>query len=371
MEKIKGNKLIGFSYLRVLCVFLIVFGHMFGQTIAAQWHLSDGIATFLLLNILGDGVRFAINCFIMISAWFLIDKSFSGARFVNAWLMTFIINVVITVAMIIAGKASFMSVFSLQAFLPIIGRPQWYMCEYLILLLIFPYLNLVIRNISRRQHRAIIYTGLILIVAIETCLIIPISFTVPLFSEFIWFVFVYFIIAYLKIYEDCMWNRLSKISLIVVLVMAYGLIVALFVISDVNGSNSIIYMANHFKTDYAALLGFVCSLCLFQIAVKINNADSKKSSLIELLARNSGYIYIIHSVPVLWRSDLFNFWNEFFFINKWYEKDLLLIGMIVATIGVSLIGAFVGETCTNIVIPKMMRFRLIQTIIIKLDQVYE
>ena len=58
--------------------------------------------------------------------------------------------------------------------------------------------------------------------------------------------------------------------------------------------------------------------------------------------RNTGYTYMIHAVPVLWRFD-FKIWENIFQISYWYEKGLIYFAVPLIMILIIAVGCIIGE----------------------------
>ena len=55
------------------------------------------------------------------------------------------------------------------------------------------------------------------------------------------------------------------------------------------------------------------------------------SKFFSYIAKSTGVIYIIHSVPVFYRYPDYRLWENIFHISYWYKIGLLPIAMIVIT----------------------------------------
>lgn len=201
---------------------------MQSQSFMMDMSIKDGLCDYLFETIFGNAERKAINGFIMISFWYLIGRKFSAKRFVTTWFMVFVLNVLITILMFLSSAVPFSAVFFIQAFLSIIGRPQWYMCEYLLLLLTIPFLNRMLDSLNIRAIRLLLIIGAVFIIGSAT--IIPIEYTQLMFSEYIWFLYIFVLMGYCKktnarfIKNDNNW--------LIIAAIAYLFIVALMLIGN-------------------------------------------------------------------------------------------------------------------------------------------
>ena len=82
MKKELTNRKSNFELLRIIAMMLIVMGHLGGQGFESDI-LSKSKQIFVVL--VGSGARIAVNLFLMIGIWFMIEASFSGARIMKLY----------------------------------------------------------------------------------------------------------------------------------------------------------------------------------------------------------------------------------------------------------------------------------------------
>ena len=126
--------------LRVFAMVAIVIGHFSDQA---------GLAT---LPIARNGARIAVNVFLLISCWFLVDRQFSFKRVIKTYLEIFIYSIALTVAaMAISGVASVGFRDIMQGLVPFYGRSLWYGSAYISLLLFKPFLDVLLKQSRKFQ----------------------------------------------------------------------------------------------------------------------------------------------------------------------------------------------------------------------------
>ena len=76
----------------------IVSGHFVGQS--GILDNANGINEFILY-IIGFGQRIAVNIFLIIGTWFMVDRDFKAKRVVKLYSQVFIYTVTITTIMLI------------------------------------------------------------------------------------------------------------------------------------------------------------------------------------------------------------------------------------------------------------------------------
>lgn len=325
------------DYLRVVAVVLVIMGHIESQTIISQLPFSNSFSYYFSL-VLGNFERPAITIFLMISSWFLVDKSFSSKRLLSVWVDVFFYNSIITIFIFALGLVPFSPVYLIQSFLPIMGRPQWYMCEYLLLLLLQPYINVFLSSISSKRLRGLLIIVFIFVIAHAT--IFPIETTAPFFSELVWFIYVYMFMYYMK--NNQIELQRNKCAGLLMAIFGFVVIVGINLVDDFCGEvglmgNVVHILAVHYTSHYEAIPAFCFSLGMFFLFLK---ADMKENCIISMLAKASGVIYIIHQVPVLWRySDWgFTIWNGIFHADKFILEGYTILSMISYTLIILVVG---------------------------------
>lgn len=78
----KNGRQSNIELLRVIAMLLIVAGHYVGQSkimnAFTPWSFNQCFALFI-----GSAARIAVNVFIIISAWFLVDSKFSSKKVIG------------------------------------------------------------------------------------------------------------------------------------------------------------------------------------------------------------------------------------------------------------------------------------------------
>jgi hypothetical protein len=255
---------------------------------------------------MGSAGRLAINCFVMIGAYFLVDSEFKAERVVNLWLQVFVYCGLITLICLFTGKGDVNIVNLVQAFLPVFGRPVWFGAEYICLLILSPFLNKLLeqRHITKR----LLQIFGILIIGCAT--LFPVEHTTPAFSELAWFSFLYLLVGYWKKYMN---ERSNKIWYIFAIVLGYGFICGVKLLDGMN----ITYaneLAGYYTNHYEALPAFACSLGLFML---FKNIKLKNNKVINSIAHVTFPVYLIHQTPAFYMY----LWNGLFRVDD-YVYDL-------------------------------------------------
>ncbi|MFT9051404.1 acyltransferase family protein [Liquorilactobacillus nagelii] len=159
MVKMRDSRI---ELLRCVSMFLIILSHfsLYGNWIDKNEFSPSNTVKILLYNPLGiaGGV-----CFFIISGYFEFNKdSFeislekSKKRVFKTWIPTFFYSLVICL-IIYFFHLNYVSKFSIvKSIFPIMFNEYWFITCYVVLILLSPYLNLVLKKLSKNYYRKFI-----------------------------------------------------------------------------------------------------------------------------------------------------------------------------------------------------------------------
>lgn len=196
-----------FELLRVLSILAIIGYHFYLQTAAygTAAPVAGTVAMFL-----GSFGRGAVNVFVMIGAWFLTDMRFSAMRMIRLYLACLLYGAFFTFMVVLlklppappSGEAAFKAL--LRALTPFSSSPLWFVTDYLFLLLLSPFLNRLIQALPRNSFRIlsrVLLTVFVLIPTVESA--VP-GFAVyrhyVVKSDMSWMIVLYLLVGYWKRY---------------------------------------------------------------------------------------------------------------------------------------------------------------------------
>lgn len=202
----KGTRHTALDAYRLLCMFLITSIHVFGYSRLLQ----DGLIpsthfNFYAVSLISALQILAVNGFVMISAYFLVNKGNALARIVRFELQLVVYSLLIfaVAAPLVIGKTAVSPIHGgLFSLFPVLTQHYWYPVCYLILLVMAPIFNKIINAISRTDHlRLIVALGFICTVFFR---LNPFFEADPYVGHvthgLLWFFTLYLITAYIKLY---------------------------------------------------------------------------------------------------------------------------------------------------------------------------
>lgn len=278
-----------FELLRLLCMFFILFLHVFGSS----------------LNIIGISVSatvfesffiVAVNCFVLISGYFSINAGWRSFVRLYVFCVSYYLLFAVIAALNITGAHSF-GLSSLKrialAFFPFTHSGNWFLQVYFCLFLLSPILNQVSASLGKRKY--------VLCLAVLTVINVWMGFyadnPIPLNSNpnsngynIMSFIYLYFIGRYIYLHLPDSYKVKTYLTIYILCSLALSgliLLVARLRISDW-------YVLKLSSLNYNNPLILSSSVALFLVFKKLK-FHSKK---INWLASSGLAVYIIHtSVP--------------------------------------------------------------------------
>ncbi len=146
----KQKRQLNLELLRILCIFFIIAGHV-GE--------RSGIELFSSFSTVAPH---AVNCFVMISGYFLITSTFKAERVLRTIIETIFYTFTITLILYLIGKASIEDlVKSIIPFAPT-KFAYWFVNKYLAVLLLSPFICKLCTTISKKQYQILLVTMLLI-----------------------------------------------------------------------------------------------------------------------------------------------------------------------------------------------------------------
>lgn len=321
--------------LRSIIMLFIVIWHsiLHGIAIPGSIDLTNlihiEIVNYSIIQLLIYLTSISVNCFILISGYFSINsKRTNYDRILKVWFQTFFYSFIIYLLLSIIGIIPFKVTTIIKSLLPISTNQYWFMTNYIPLVLIGPYISKTIINNSQKENFKIL-----IVLSFLTLTLFSISNqTFPLGKintsgyNFIWFIYVYIVGGYLRLYEPFM----NKTKL-----LYYIFIVLLF-------SSSIAATLNHIRTGENTFfsinyngISFIFSVLFFLTIknLKFNTNNVINKTLIKIAPYTFG-VYLIHDNSfirnILWYKNLFQF--ESHFDTYYFVPYLLAISILIFVI---------------------------------------
>lgn len=350
-KKIRASN---FELLRIICMLLIIAGHLTNQSgILNVRELTD---SKIIAVVLGSAFGIADNIFVMIGAWFLVDKEFKAERITKIYLQIATYVIPITTFMIIF-HGSYMGLKEIiRGLFPWGGSPLWFGTVYIEMLLLTPFLNILLNNINRTKILLII---LFVINTIPTSFLFRNDFFYS--GELVWFCFLYLLMGYIKKNridlvvkrEMCLWGALG--IYLVLLFIFFGVEYLSSTNNQFEKINASLSLSTYYINRYHTIPAFFCSICLFFYFQKTEIAYSR---IINGISKGCFGVYIIHQSPGFAEF----MWNEIFKTQEWIESEFYAVYYIGTVLMIFIAGSIVDLVRRKYVEEKIYSSKLFEVI---------
>lgn len=153
MEKEEKNRESQFELLRILAMVLIIIHHyaIHGGILEAEVRTTNKYVAVLIYSF----GQVAVNVFILITGYFLIDSKFKIKKlFKLIFQVLFYTISVLILYIIFKGIPNWYTVKT--CLFPITSGTYWFITSYVCLYCLSPFLNILIKNLNKENHRTII-----------------------------------------------------------------------------------------------------------------------------------------------------------------------------------------------------------------------
>lgn len=286
MNNLKKERSSNLELYRILCMLAIIAHHyVVNSGLMEEGGLIDtgsNFANSIYLLLFGMWGKTGINCFVMITGYFMCQSQITLQKFLKLLLEVYFYRIVIFIIFLFAGYESVTPLRLIQLIFPVWNFDTNFTSCFLAFFLTIPFLNILIKNMTQRQH---LYLLSLLFFCFTLCGSIP-KFIVGM-NYVTWFGVIYLLAAYVRIYPiklfekkyTWMWVSLGSIlsALASVVIMFYflGATKAYFWVSDSNK--------------------FFTVLIAFSTFIWFKNLDWGQSKIINVLGASTFGIFLIHT----------------------------------------------------------------------------
>lgn len=282
--------------------------------------VNPSSAKSIFLYLWGMWGKTGINCFVLITGYFMCTANITLRKFLKLLLEVEFYKVIIYALFIIFGYEEFSMKGCFRAMVPITNVALGFISCYLVFFLFIPFLNKMVQNLDKRGHLKLLLLCLITYTAMGTWPCFHVSF-----NYVTWFCVLYVIGSYIRLYgfmsslTNSQWGWLSLLSVIVsmssvLLFIAIGKTTLPYPYRLVQDSNTAL-----------AVVTAVCSFMYFK------DLKIKQSKIINTVAASTFGVLLIHANSDTMRSWL---WRHTLDNVGFYSTDYVYIHAIASVITV-------------------------------------
>ena len=268
---------------------LLIVAHHFvvnsGLTSSDGLLMSDNTsANSIFLTLFGAWGKTGINCFLMITGYFMCTSKITFRKFLKLMGQIYLYRWVFFAIFLVAGYESITVSRMVKLIMPIWNIDKGFVSCFIVFWLTIPFLSILVQNMNQRQHQLL----LILSLGVYTiCRTLP-GFSIA-FNYVSWFGVIFFIASYIRLYPHPVFERMSlwgwMTLLSIVLAMASIIGLRLFFGERAKLGYNFVSDSNKF---FAVAIA-VCSFLWFK------NMNLKYSKVINAIGAATFGVLLIHA----------------------------------------------------------------------------
>ena len=159
-----------FEVMRTIAMFFIVVYHCLTHGVGDGYAFSVSnpitLSNLMFSEFLLVFSSIAVNLYVMVSGYFLVDQNFKMSRMVRTWAYACFYSIAITLLFMSLQIEPFSIVTLAKSFFPISTDAYWFVTQYIGLLILSPFLALLVKQLSYKQYLWLLTGGAFLCLAL-------------------------------------------------------------------------------------------------------------------------------------------------------------------------------------------------------------
>ena len=267
----------------------------------------------LYLYLLGMWGKTGINCFVLITGYFMCKSHITARKFLRLLLEVLFYNISIWTVFTLTGYETFSLKMALKEILPITSISDNFTSCFLIFYLFIPFLNVLVHNLDKKGHFRLLCLCLFTYTILGS---IP-KFSV-VFNYVTWFSILYLIASYIRIYglfiqlRNKQWGNLTLLTILLSVLSVVG-------VNWVNVHFGLSLGCYKLVSDSNAIFAVIVSVCSFMF---FKDLPIKQSKLINTISASTFGVLCIHANSNTMRQWL---WKDVVDSVGQYSSDCLVL----------------------------------------------
>lgn len=318
--------------LRIISMLMIVSLHFFSYN--ESINILDPLSlSGLLRRGLHSFCAISVNCYILISGYYLLKFKFSVRKLIKLISEVFFYSVLIYLTLVLTGLHEFSIKEMVCVFLPTLTREYWFITSYVGVFLLSPILKLVIEKINQRTHAICVFMGFLLFVIYYNFFFFCDNLNFGGSTGIVWFIYLNICGAYIYRYDTSpLRSNVKKYILSAILALISQ--IPFIVLYIIFGKEVFLKGANIFDSVYNSIFVFVSSLFFFKIftSMKLYISSSIAKKIILFFSSSSLAVYLIHDNQYmrkyLWDILVFDICNRPIFLILYWICTIMAIYLV-------------------------------------------
>lgn len=289
-KTVKRN--IGLDALKILSMLMILLLHCISK--GGLLGLENNSTFYYVLYYIIEALSIvAVNCYVLVSGYFLVKSEFKWKKVFKIYLETLFYSISIFIIVVVFKKEEFTISALIKSFFPILTKEYWFINSYLLMYILSPFINKMIYTLKQEEYKKLL---IILIIAFSIWSLLPNEYGFDTSSGYgiIWFTCLYIIAGYIRLYGGKNEEKTdNKKYLLIYFVIALLIACAMIIIDKICLILSIHTLRGKFL-EYNNILVFISSLSIFLYFKNLNIKNKNLSRVITFIGPLTLAVYLIH-----------------------------------------------------------------------------
>jgi len=300
------KRVVSIELLRILAMMMVVMLHYLGKgqllpALTGEMSLNGYVAWGLeSLSIV------AVNVYMLISGYFLVNSQFKPGRLVELLCQTLFYSILVSVVLMAAGVVSVDNLTVnriLELIFPVQMEHYWFISAYVIMYLFSPVLSVAVKHMEQKQLRNTIW-GLLLFFGLSKS-ILPVELAMDNFGyDGLWFMCVFLVAAYIRLYGIPFFAKGKSRAFACYLAGCAGIYVITFVVRAFYLKTGSLDHFVQTAYDYNHVVNLFAAVSLFYVFLNMElSTEGKLAKVVYAVAPYSLGVYLLHEqleVRYLW-----------------------------------------------------------------------
>lgn len=307
--------------LRIIMMIAIIAHHyVVNSGITELYNFNNLSSNMIFLQIFGFAGKAMINGFLLISGYFMVNKKTSLKKIIRLYLQIKIYTILIFIIMYLLGFETLSASSIIKIIFSIVKNVNvGFSATFFLLYLIMPFINKFVASINKKQFSVLLIILFVFYTFIPTFLIIN-----DTFDELGWYITMYLMGAYIKLYLDTVILSIRK-SFVLVLNNLILIVVSILFFDTIK------FSPYHMVINANKFLAVSLAISLF-IAFKNINIGYVK--MINTLSSATFGVLLIHANSEAMRTFL---WENLLSVKSYYNSNYLILHAILSVLSIYII----------------------------------
>ncbi len=319
----KKSRDMNFELLRIISMLLIISSHYIIHSGILET-LNIFTFNYFFIDFVRALSRISVGLYVLITGYYMVKSKIKVKKLFNTWTIVLFYSLIMClISILIKENVGIKGI--IKSFMPISSGLYWFATVYVALYTLAPFINILVNRISKNQYKILLIILFLYLVIDKTIFIGNNYIDARNGESLIWFVFLYLVAGYIRLYLKMQINKKLLIGITIIIPL---IIVLLRFLSIKYFDKSLLSLFN-----FSNILNFTSLICFFLYFREIKIKNEKINNIIGKIAPLTFGIYLIHD-NVLFKYFM---WKNIFKVSEFANKPYLILHFVFTVLTVFVI----------------------------------